>query len=133
MSNCAVHVSVGHPAHAAWLCSSRLHLSFLAAPSRPAARLQTVITPHIYPPSITMSTFLGNALWEQSRIAFGYLQTQGYCSDGRCQTFPIMFGEVGSAFETQVDKQWLQDFADFCNAEVGGTQERLLACLVVAA
>jgi hypothetical protein len=92
------------------------------------AFLQTVITPHIYPPSITMNTFLGNALWEQSRIAFAYLQTQGYCSDGRCQTFPVMFGEVGSAFETQVDKQWLQDFADFCNAEVSGNGMLGRAC-----
>jgi hypothetical protein len=29
-----------------------------------------------------------------------------------------MIGEVGSAFETVADKQWLQDFADFMNAEV---------------
>lgn len=29
-----------------------------------------------------------------------------------------MIGEVGSAFETVADKQWLQDFADFINAEV---------------
>lgn len=31
----------------------------------------------------------------------------------------MVIGEVGSAFETVADKQWLQDFADFVNAEVG--------------
>jgi len=32
------------------------------------------MTPHVYPPTITKSTFLGNQLWEQCRVAFGYLQ-----------------------------------------------------------
>lgn len=83
--------------------------------------LQVVLTPHVYPPSITMATFLGTALWDQCKTAFGYLQTQGYCPDGasRCTKFPVLIGEVGSAFETTTDKQWLQDFADFLNAEVG--------------
>lgn len=36
--------------------------------------------------------------------------------DGR--RFPVVIGELGSAFETTSDKQWLQDFADFVNAEV---------------
>jgi hypothetical protein len=69
-----------------------------------------------------MATFLGNKLWEQCRASFGYLQTQGYCAPGSrsCHKFPILIGEVGSAFETAADKQWLQDFADFVNAEVGG-------------
>jgi hypothetical protein len=40
--------------------------------------------------------------------------TSGY--NGR--RFPVLVGEVGSAFETPTDKQWLQDFADFANAEV---------------
>jgi hypothetical protein len=65
-----------------------------------------------------MATFLGTALWEQCRVSFGYLQSQGYCSSERCTRFPIVIGEVGSAFETASDKQWLQDFADFVNAEV---------------
>jgi hypothetical protein len=34
------------------------------------------------------------------------------------QVFPILIGETGSAFETSDDKQWLQDFADYMNAEV---------------
>ncbi|WIA19208.1 hypothetical protein OEZ86_005581 [Tetradesmus obliquus] len=80
---------------------------------------KSVITPHVYPPSITMATFLGTSLWEQCRVSFGYLQSEGYCSPERCTRFPIVIGEVGSAFETATDKQWLQDFADFVNAEGG--------------
>lgn len=79
---------------------------------------QVVVTPHVYPPSITMATFLGTALWEQCRASFGYLQTTGYCTSEGCTKFPVLIGEVGSAFETSTDKQWLQDFADFLNAEV---------------
>eukprot|EP00879_Flechtneria_rotunda_P005895 GHRR01006201.1.p1 GENE.GHRR01006201.1~~GHRR01006201.1.p1 ORF type:complete len:485 (+),score=144.84 GHRR01006201.1:175-1629(+) len=82
---------------------------------------KVVFTPHVYPPSITKATFLGTELWEQQRIAFGYLQTKGYCPAGmdRCTKFPIVVSETGSAFETASDKQWLQDFADFLNAEGG--------------
>lgn len=81
-----------------------------------------VMTPHVYPPSITMSTFLDTALWDQCKKAFGYLQTKGYCGghgNGKCKIFPVLIGETGSAFETNSDKQWLQDFADFLNAEGG--------------
>lgn len=80
-----------------------------------------MISPHLYPPSITLATFLGSALWDQCKISFAYLQTQGYCAEGasKCTKFPVVVGEVGSAFETASDKQWLQDFADFINAEVG--------------
>lgn len=65
-----------------------------------------------------MATFLGTTLWDQLRTAFGYLQTQGYCAGGQCKQFPVIIGEVGSALETDTDKQWLQDFADFINAQV---------------
>jgi hypothetical protein len=73
-----------------------------------------------------MATFLGTALWEQCRVSFGYLQSEGYCSSERCTRFPIVIGEVGSAFETASDKQWLQDFADFVNAEVRGGTSRIV-------
>ena len=45
-----------------------------------------MITPHVYPPSITGATFLGKDLWEQSRVAFGYLQNPGYCGSPMLQT-----------------------------------------------
>ncbi|GBF93230.1 glycoside hydrolase [Raphidocelis subcapitata] len=40
---------------------------------------RSILTPHVYPPSITHATFLGTTLWEQCRASFGYLQTKGYC------------------------------------------------------
>lgn len=40
----------------------------------------------MYPPSITGATFLGNDLWEQSRVAFAYLQGPGYCGSPMLQT-----------------------------------------------
>lgn len=40
---------------------------------------RSILTPHVYPPSITHATFLGTTLWEQCRVSFGYLQTKGFC------------------------------------------------------
>jgi len=135
------------------------------------------MTPHVYPPTILKSVYLGEALWKQSVTAFAYLQvraaghrvwrtiaccahpvlvasscwyyicstdacdampwhmsllrcthalstaccpqTKGYCHNGFCKKFPVVVGETGSAFETSQDKQWLNDFADFMNAQVG--------------
>jgi hypothetical protein len=81
--------------------------------------LQAIISPHLYPPSITKSTFLGEALWKQSNTSFGYLQSKGYClSNGFCFKLPVLVGETGSAYTEHDDKTWLRDFADFANAQV---------------
>lgn len=120
--SCMTACKVAH----AWSCTaaSLLHQCaawWLAADtSHPIHRHpQVVITPHVYPPTITHATFLGTTLWDQCRTSFGYLQTKGYCAaPGDCKKFPVLIGETGSAFETATDKQWLNDFADFCNAEV---------------
>lgn len=62
----------------------------------------------------------------RSKQAATWLHAAGY--NGR--RFPIVIGEVGSAFETVSDKQWLQDFADFINAEVSRSQGLVTAvCL----
>jgi hypothetical protein len=65
-----------------------------------------------------MSTWLGEALWKQSQVAFAYLQTPGYCNGRGCTQFPILVGETGSAYKEQSDKDWLRDFADFAFARV---------------
>jgi hypothetical protein len=65
-----------------------------------------------------MSTWLGEALWKQSQVAFGYLQSPGYCNGNGCTQFPILVGETGSAYKEENDKKWLQDFADFAFARV---------------
>ncbi len=55
----------------------------------------------------------------QCAIAFGYLQTRGYCnSNGRCRQFPVVVGETGSFMKDKTDVQWLTDFADFVAARV---------------
>ena len=43
-------------------------------PRPPPILPQVVITPHVYPPTITHATFLGEQLWEQCNTSFGYLQ-----------------------------------------------------------
>ncbi|WIA18743.1 hypothetical protein OEZ85_003433 [Tetradesmus obliquus] len=80
---------------------------------------KVVMSPHVYPPSVTKASFLGDSLWQQSSIAFGYLQTQGYCNDGKCTVFPVVIGETGSFLSDWSDKQWMADFADFINARGG--------------
>lgn len=52
-------------------------------------------------------------------MAFGYLQTKGYCHGKHCVTFPVVVGETGSFMSDQRDNQWLLDFADFVQAKVG--------------
>ncbi|KAF6263154.1 glycoside hydrolase superfamily [Scenedesmus sp. NREL 46B-D3] len=89
---------------------------------KPYAR-KSIISPHLYPPTITKSSWLGEALWKQSNTSFGYLQSTGYClANGWCLKFPVLVGETGSAFTEQDDKTWLIDFADFANARGGARQ-----------
>lgn len=84
--------------------------------------VQVVLTPHVYPPSITKATFLGTALWQQSAAAFGYLQSTGYCMYGKgCRVFPVLVGETGSTMLEGTDISWHNDFADFLNGQVSKT------------
>jgi len=100
----------------------------LTPPATPPPQ-QVVITPHVYPPTITHATFLGQTLWDQCNTSFGYLQTQGFCVDGECTQFPVLIGETGSAFEADQDKEWLRDFADFINAQVGAALLLVRVCV----
>jgi hypothetical protein len=71
--------------------------------------MQVVMSPHVYPPSITRNTFLGQTLWQQCAIAFGYLENRGYCRwPGQCRHFPIIIGETGSFLHDELDRQWMQ-------------------------
>lgn len=72
----------------------------------------------MYPPTITGNTFLGADLWRQCNTAFGYLQSTGYCAEGVCTKLPVLVGETGSNMASQTDVQWLNDFADYLNAQV---------------
>lgn len=69
---------------------------------------------------MTKGVFLGDTLWQQSHAAFGYLQTQGYCSNqGSCKKFPVVIGETGSFLADDKDRQWMADFGDYVQARGG--------------
>lgn len=102
--------------------------SVLLSPMICFVSMQVVISPHLYPPSITKSTWLGANLWKQSNTSFAYLQYRGFCEAEHCTKFPIVIGEAGSALDStkQDDSVWLQDFANFVMAKVSS---RLMAAL----
>ena len=82
---------------------------------------QVVLSPHLYPPTITKATFLGAALWQQCQSAFGHLYTRGYCYQGKCTQFPVVIGETGSFMADWKDRQWLDDFSQFVTAQVSAS------------
>ena len=77
---------------------------------------RVIITPHLYPPSIAGGSLTGRDLFYKFSKSFGYLNKQGYCHNGQCRRYPILIGEVGSAFHTDLDKRWLGDFVKYLNA-----------------
>lgn len=77
---------------------------------------QVVISPHVYPPSVTGASqnYSGSGLYNRLTASFGYLTQQGYCN-GICKTFPVAIGEMGSRFTENNDIQSMQDFAKYLN------------------
>jgi hypothetical protein len=77
---------------------------------------QVVISPHVYPPSVTHETqnFTGKGLYNRLSNSFGYLTQPGYCS-GSCKTYPVAIGEFGSRFTEANDIQSMKDFAKYLN------------------
>ncbi|MDP1880662.1 MAG: cellulase family glycosylhydrolase [Parachlamydiaceae bacterium] len=78
---------------------------------------QVVISPHIYPPSVTYANknYSGAGLANRLTSSFGYLTQQGYCSESICKTFPIAVGEFGSRFSEEKDIESLNDLAKYFN------------------
>ena len=94
-----------------------------------------VISPHIYPPSISThnepEVVLAPGLFSRLDASFGYLTKRGFCPAGvaqptpaqlaaavpgmpaspGCKTFPVVYGETGSKFDRALDVQMLDDFA----------------------
>lgn len=77
---------------------------------------QVVISPHVYPPSVSgsRSNDNGAALYKRLNESFGYLIEPGYCV-GSCKKFPIAIGEFGSRFRDPEDIQFMHDFAKYMN------------------
>lgn len=96
------------------------------------AHQASIISPHVYPPTITGATFLGADLWAQCNTAFGYLQSTGFCDAGVCTKLPVLVGETGSAMVAATDVQWLQDFAEYLSATVSmgpGWAHNMASCM----
>lgn len=86
-------------------------------------RSRTLLSPHVYPPSVTFSnapTQYGQGLWDRLTASFGTKTADGYCStknNSDCQVFPVAIGEFGSKFENPIDNQALLDLANYLNDE----------------
>jgi hypothetical protein len=78
---------------------------------------QVVISPHVYPPSVTGQTtdYAGPSLWNRLSESFGYLTDTGYCFNGPCKIFPVALGEFGSMFATAIDIESMDDIALYLN------------------
>lgn len=77
---------------------------------------QVVISPHVYPPSVTHAAenYTGEGLYKRLSDSFGYLTRQGFCR-GTCKTFPVAVGEFGSRFTESDDLDSMQDIAKYFN------------------
>ncbi len=88
---------------------------------------QVVISPHVYPPSVTYASknYTGSGLWKRLTDSFGYLTKEGYCDgEGACKTFPVALGEFGSRFADEKDKTSMNDLARYLNNSEGAADER---------
>jgi hypothetical protein len=83
---------------------------------------QVVISPHVYPPSVTGggSTSSGPALWDRLSTSFGYLTKKGYCGSNGCHVFPVAIGEFGSKFDSSADIESMRDIAKYFTLTDGG-------------
>jgi aryl-phospho-beta-D-glucosidase BglC (GH1 family) len=72
---------------------------------------QVVISPHVYPPSVTNASqdYQGADLWKRLSASFGYLTQQGY----KGKVFPVAIGEFGSRFTEEKDLQSMHDMAEY--------------------
>jgi hypothetical protein len=73
-------------------------------------RNKVVISPHVYPPTITTATvaYSGASLNQRLTLAHGYLNKVGYCKPGiACKTFPIVIGEFGTKLTDARDLQMM--------------------------
>ncbi len=83
---------------------------------------QVVISPHVYPPSVTNAStnYSGAGLYNRLSSSFGYLTQQGYCTAGNpCKVFPVAVGEFGSKFTDARDLQSMPDIAAYLNNSGG--------------
>lgn len=78
---------------------------------------QVVLSPHIYPPSVTFTpqNSEGAGLFNRLSTSFGTLTDKGYCSGDVCKVFPVAPGEFGSRFTEEADLKTMSDLAQYFN------------------
>lgn len=83
---------------------------------------QVVISPHIYPPSVTFThqDFVGPGLWNRLSSSFGYLNQEGYHG----KVFPVAVGEFGSYFKENNDLNSMNDMAKYFQLSGAGNDGR---------
>ena len=93
---------------------------FTALLSKPYVN-QVVISPHVYPPTVTgaSTNYTGSGLWNRLTNSFGYLTQKGYCNSTKCKVFPVVIGEFGSRFNDSRDLQSMPDIAKYLNNSGG--------------
>lgn len=91
--------------------------SFFKSLASKAYLNQVVLSPHVYPPSVTnaSSNFSGSGLYNRLSTSFGTLAKTGYCVSGVCHRFPIAIGEFGSNFVLANDLSFFVSFANYMN------------------
>ena len=85
-----------------------------------------VISPHIYPPSISThnepDVVLAPGLFTRLDNSYGYLTKKGFCpsAGGPCKQFPVVYGETGAKFDKELDIKMLEDFAKYMTSDTPG-------------
>eukprot|EP00890_Picochlorum_soloecismus_P002423 jgi/Picsp_1/3181/NSC_06021-R1_cellulase len=82
-------------------------------------RDRVVLSPHVYPSSVTFSrnNVTGDGLFYRLTTSFGSKTKDGYCNGDDCKQFPIAIGEFGSKFQEEEDIIMMNDFAEYLNNE----------------
>jgi hypothetical protein len=87
-------------------------------------RNRVILSPHVYPPSVTFNNNAdqaGSGLFRRLSLSFGTKSKSGYCSaKNDCVRFPIAVGEFGSKFEESKDLVSMKDIARYFNNQGGG-------------
>jgi aryl-phospho-beta-D-glucosidase BglC (GH1 family) len=98
---------------------------FEAIVKKPYAN-NVVISPHIYPPSISThnepEVVLAPGLFTRLDNSFGYLTKTGFCptAGGPCKLYPVVYGETGAKFDKELDVKFLEDFARYMTTSTDG-------------
>ncbi|CAL8466352.1 g5888 [Coccomyxa elongata] len=85
----------------------------------PELYTRIIFSPHVYGPPVTGWSHgtQGGDLWNMLQVGFNWLATTGYTAKNGTGPlrFPIMVGEVGSKFDSDLERAFFKDFFVFAN------------------